>query len=194
MNWNEYRTDYVKKHGSTSVEELSKSYAKYKKSSQKSPRKSPSRKSPAKKSPRKSPQKSPNFEKIRASMPATRKYKIQQLEKVMKNRNEGKGSPTRGWQAESVQTTTERKELLEHCGEKAYLLPKEKKFPVMPALRVSKDCQYSCEGISSSKNRACQYGYLDVAEKAQKLGEKHCNFPHQDQPCRTKRKAPGPPM
>ncbi len=168
MNWNEFRTDYVKRHGTTSTQELSDNYAKYKRSS-------------------------PNYEKIRATMPATRKYKIQQLEKVMKNRNKGRGSPTRGWDSMSPQKGTERHLLKEKCGNKAFLMPEEEKFPVMPALRVSDKCEYSCQGINSAIVRACQYNYLDVAEKAQKLGEKHCGF-RQKSPCRVKGKAPGPPI
>ena len=152
MNWNEFRTDYVKRHGTTSIQELSNNYGKYKKS-------------------------------------ATRKYKIQQSEKVMKNKN----SPTRGWAAMSPQRGTERHLLKEKCGNKAFLIPDEEKFPVMPALRVSDDCEYSCQGINSAIVRACQYNYLDVAEKAQKLGEQHCAF-RKKSPCRVKGKAPGPPM
>jgi hypothetical protein len=176
MNWNEYRTDYVKKHGTTSIKELSDNYAKYK----------------SKTSPRKSPKKiqSPNYEKIRATIPATRKYKIQQLEKVMKNKNEPRGSKTRSWSAQSPQRR-ERHELKAKCGDKAFLDPEQEKYPVMAALRVNDKCEYNCYGIQSSINRSCQYNRLDIAEKAQKLGEKHCGFEHKS-PCRNKRMAPGP--
>lgn len=144
MNWNEFRTDYVKRYGTTSIQELSDNYAKYKKS--------------------------------------TRKYK--QLEKR---------SPTRGWAAMSPHRGTERHLLKEKCGNKAFLMPEDEKFPVMPALRVSDNCEYNCQGINSAIVRACQYNYLDVAEKAQKLGETHCAF-RKKSPCRVKGKAPGPPM
>jgi hypothetical protein len=176
MNWNEYRKDYVKKHGSTSIQELSDNYNKYK----------------SKKSPKKSPKKiqSLNYEKIRSTMPVTRKYKIQQLEKVMKNKNEPRGSTTRGWQASSPQKGTERHELKKRCPD-AFLDPEHEKYPVMAALRVNDRCEVSCVGVQSAINRACQYNKLDIAEKAQKLGEQHCGFKHKS-PCRNKRMAPGP--
>jgi len=175
MNWNEYRTDYVKRHGKTSIQELSENYAKYRKSAI------------TKKSPRKSP-KPLNIKKMIASTPKSRNYKIEKAKSL--KIGEARGSRTRGWDLASPQRGTERSTLLKTCGERAFLLPEEKKFPVMPALRVSNKCEYSCQGIQSAKQRACAYNYLDVAEKAQKLGEKHCGFEHKS-PCR-KRLAPGP--
>lgn len=118
--------------------------------------------------------------KILKSVPKTRKAEIKRLKTEMKNI---KTSPTRGFRAASPQRGKERTELLNKCGNDAFLIPKEKKFPVMTALRVNNNCEYSCEGLNAAKNRACQYDYIKEANKAQKLGEQYCNWSPKKRAC-----------
>lgn len=167
MNWNEHRSYYSQKYGPTSIDTLSKSYQAQKK-------RSPSKKSP-KRSPKKSPVKPLNINKIIANTPASRKAKIASAKKLKVG--EGRGSPTRGWGILSP-TRRERHSLKEKCGNKAFLLPDQEKFPVQ-----NNKCEYVCQGIQAAKNRACQYGYYDVAEKADRLAVKHCKASPKKQGC-----------
>lgn len=190
MNWNDFQTYHKKKYGVSTKREISDAYVKYKKGSPKrSPAKSPKR-SPAK-SPKRSP-KALKLEKIQASLPKSRKAQHKNLEKLIKNADEPRGSRTRGWKAMSPQRGMERHELKMKCGDKAFLDPKNEKYPVMPALRVNDNCEYDCSGLVSAKVRSCLYHNNDIAEKSQKLGEKNCGWEKQGSPCKVKKMKPAP--
>lgn len=73
----------------------------------------------------------------------------------------------KGWRKRAPLTISERRELLEKYGRRAFLLPDELKFPV-----VDKKGRYDCMGILSAFRRARQYGYDDVAEKALRLAKR----------------------
>lgn len=89
--------------------------------------------------------------------------------------HDGRGSRTRGWRVAAPKRGRERTELLNKCGEKCFLLPKAKKFPVCPVCKNSIcTCKYDCRGIIAAKVRASQYGYTDVRKRAQLLGDKYC--------------------
>ena len=165
MDWNEYRSYHKQKHGSTNVQQLSTDYTKYK-----------------------SKGKSLYRKDILANIPETRKSKIKSLKKL--KYGEGRGSPTRGWAASSPQKYSERHLLNAKCGNQAFLDPDNEKYPVMNAMRNTNKCEYVCQAIQSAKNRSCQYNQFDIANKAQKLGEKECGWAPKS-PCR-KRLAPGP--
>lgn len=90
-----------------------------------------------------------------------------------------KKSPTRGWSKASPKKGTERHILKETCGDSAFLDPKHEKYPVK-----NQKCQYVCKGVASAKNRACQYGHSNIADKAQKVGEKYCNFSPKKHACK----------
>jgi hypothetical protein len=113
---------------------------------------------------------------ILKTLPKTRKALIAKTEKLVKSaeKNERRGSRTRGWAVSAPQRGKERKELLMTCGEKCFLMPNEKKFPVCAATRVSKECKYDCRGIISAKIRAKQYKYPEVAALAEKLEKMYC--------------------
>jgi len=69
---------------------------------------------------------------------------------------------------------TLRREMLQKCGKKAFLIPEELKFPVMDP----DTCQYDCRLIYAAFVRANQWKkknprYTEVAEKARKLYEKN---------------------
>src|SRR5581483_10599205 len=87
---------------------------------------------------------------------------------------EGRGSPTRGWRAASPQRGRERHELLNKCGNKCFLLPEEEKFPICAKLESGNDCQIDCRGVQAAYNRARQYKYQEVANKAGQILEKDC--------------------
>jgi len=67
-----------------------------------------------------------------------------------------------------------RREMIEKCGKKAFLIPEELKFPVMDP----DTCKYDCRLIYAAYVRANQWKkkhphYASVAEKARRLYEKN---------------------
>jgi len=66
-----------------------------------------------------------------------------------------------------ISRKSNREELLAKCGSKAFLLPKELKFPVM-----DENCQYRCELLFAAYLRAREWGYNDIADKAATLFNK----------------------
>lgn len=164
MSWNEYQKAYKKKHGAAPKSEVAAAY--YKAKGNNTGVKGTKL----------------NLNKVLKSIPKTRKEKISSLKKEIKNKSP-RGSPTRGFKAAAPQKGRDRSELLNKCGNKAFLIPSEKKFPVMAALRVNGKCEYSCEGLNAAKNRACQYGYTKEANKAQAIGQKVCGWSPKKRAC-----------
>jgi len=66
-----------------------------------------------------------------------------------------------------ISRRSNRHELYEKCGEKAFLVPEELKFPVM-----GPDCEYKCSLIFAAYLRAREWGYDDIAKKAAELFDK----------------------
>ena len=88
---------------------------------------------------------------------------------------EGRGIKTRGWDARSPTRGKERQQLHDQCGDKCFLLPESKKFPICASPRMGKTrCELDCQGVLSSYIRARQWKYDEVAQKAEKILEK-CN-------------------
>lgn len=58
-----------------------------------------------------------------------------------------------------------RRKMLETCGEKAFLLPDQLKFPVMDPER----CEYHCGLLYAAYMRARQHKYTDAANKARSI-------------------------
>lgn len=197
MNWQEYEAYHRANYGRSSREELSQDYQKYKQpdinvDQPYRMRSSDRMRSPGKMSTSYNQMRSPlrnqlYLSEVLETMPNSRYYKTNQLKQVMRYEGEGRGSPTRGWGATAPQRGSERHELLQKCGPKSFLEPTDEKFPVMKSLRTTNGrCEYSCEGISAAKNRACQYNHLNIADKAQELGERQCMWSPSRQACPSK--------
>ena len=67
----------------------------------------------------------------------------------------------------AIRSSKYRNILLNKCGEKAFLDPEDKKFPVM-----DKKCRYVCGLIYAAYVRAREWKYYKIAKKAKKLFEK----------------------
>ena len=80
-----------------------------------------------------------------------------------------KARSTKGWRRRAPKTPTERRELLARCGAKAFLDPKNMKFPVMAK---TGPCVVDCEGLRAAKSRARQYHHGKVATKASRMGKR----------------------
>ncbi|HSW76368.1 MAG TPA: hypothetical protein VLG50_04960 [Candidatus Saccharimonadales bacterium] len=163
MNWNEYQTYHKKTHGTTSKQQLSSDYRKYKLAP-----------GPAKSASSMRPRREASYSKVLSSLPSSRRQKRTQLKKVMQRKSEGRGSKTRSWAARSPQRGTERHTLLNQCGAKAFLDAENEKYPVMSALRTGDGCQYNCKGLQSAYIRARQYHNEPIATKAKGLLAQHC--------------------
>jgi len=62
-----------------------------------------------------------------------------------------------------------RSKLAEKFGNKAFLMPQEKKFPIINP----NTGKVSCKLLKAAKIRASQHGYSDVISKADKLLQEH---------------------
>jgi len=71
---------------------------------------------------------------------------------------------------EKIHKTSVREHLLEKHGPSAFLLPAEKKFPIINP----NTGKVSCKMLKAAKIRAAQHGYQDVLRKADKLIQTHC--------------------
>jgi hypothetical protein len=76
---------------------------------------------------------------------------------------------TKGWRKLAPKTPHERRALLARCGAKAFLDPKNLKFPVMAK---TGPCVVDCEGLRAAKSRAAQYKHRKVGAKAKRLGKR----------------------
>ena len=68
---------------------------------------------------------------------------------------------------ELIRLRSVRRGLLEKCGEKAFLDPKNLKFPIVSLL--SKDCSPDCKMLHAAYNRAKEWHYEGIANEAAKL-------------------------
>ena len=66
-----------------------------------------------------------------------------------------------------ISRKSNREKLFEKCGEKAFLMPNELKFPVM-----NPSCEYDCSLLFAAYLRAREWHYDDIAEKAAELFNK----------------------
>jgi hypothetical protein len=193
MNWQEYKTYHKNKYGTTSQHMLSQDYKAYKIKEVGATRRhvSPTRHiSPTRRHVSPTQHVSPiRYEHALKTLPESRYYKTQQLERVSQRAHEGRGSPTRGWAAVAPQRGRERHDLKSRCGAKAFLDPEHEKFPVMSASRYNNKCEVSCQGVQAAYNRANQYKHFDIARKAEQLGHSHCGWGERT---RSPRRSPGP--
>jgi hypothetical protein len=92
------------------------------------------------------------------------------LEREMKKARRGSRSPIRGWAANAPQQGRPRDQVMRRCGKKCFLDPKRKDFPICRKCYGDDcDCRASCRGIRAAKIRAKQFGYRNIADKAQRL-------------------------
>jgi len=73
----------------------------------------------------------------------------------------------RGWSRRAPKTKRQREALYARCGAKAFLDPKNLKFPVMAK---SGPCVPDCAGVKAAYSRAKQYHRGKTAGKAKRLG------------------------
>ena len=60
--------------------------------------------------------------------------------------------------------------MLDRYGKDAFLIPEQKKFPIINP----NTGKVSCKMLKAAKMRAMQHNYLDVARKANSLMTEHC--------------------
>ena len=70
---------------------------------------------------------------------------------------------------EKIRKTSTREKLYEKYGAKAFLLPSQKKFPIVNP----NTGKVSCKLLKAAKIRAAQHGYSEVVVKASRLLQQH---------------------
>lgn len=83
----------------------------------------------------------------------------------------------KGWSEKAPKKGSERTVLHHACGDRAFLLPEELKFPIVAKCEgdVCK-CEPDCSGLHAAYVRARQWKYDKVADEAQRLLETKCNY------------------
>ncbi len=109
----------------------------------------------------------------------TQPHLRRKLEDQIKKEKDPRGQKTRGWSARAPQKGEPRKILQAACGDEAFLLPKDLKFPIMAkcgnGLEKGKcKCKIDCGGVRAALIRARQFGYTNIAKAAEKLLETKC--------------------
>jgi hypothetical protein len=103
---------------------------------------------------------------------------IVKLKQQIKNKAQGRGSRTRGWRARAPQPGKPRKLLHSQCGDAAFLMPNELKFPIMAKCGTGAQgtckCEIDCQGVLSAYVRARQWKYTNVANAAKMLLNSKC--------------------
>lgn len=70
---------------------------------------------------------------------------------------------------QKIHRQSTRNQLLEKFGPRAFLLPQEKKFPIVNP----NTGKVSCKLLKAAKIRAAQHGYQNVLQKADRLLREH---------------------
>ena len=115
-------------------------------------------------------------ETLKHTKQPARRAKIAEMIKTKKY-EERRGIKTRGWSARAPTRGRERHQLKAECGDKCFLLPEKEKFPICASPRMTggkSKCAIDCQGVQSALVRARQWGYSEVASKAEAILEK-CN-------------------
>jgi len=112
----------------------------------------------------------------------TQPYLRELLKEQIQKEHEPRGSRTRGWRSRAPQKGKPREILHDACGDAAFLLPKDLKFPIMPKCGNGKEkskckCKIDCGGVRAALIRAKQFGYTHVAAAAEQLLKDKCKEP-----------------
>ncbi len=97
-------------------------------------------------------------------------------------------SPSRGWSSQSPKRGIERSRMKKKCGSKCFLRPKTNGYPI-----CTKNCIFSCKGLSSARNRAMQYKLITVQKSAERLAKiSNCSWYKTKSPKKSTKKSRAP--
>lgn len=111
----------------------------------------------------------------RTTQPSLRRLLAEQIKK----QRDARGSRTRGWAASAPKPGKPRQVLKRACGDSAFLMPKELKFPIVAKCGSGQEetkcnCKVDCRGVLAALIRARQYGYTNVANAARHILDTKC--------------------
>lgn len=117
-------------------------------------------------------------EKIRGKAPAKRLHgKTTSIEtiKQLKTPKE-KTKSAKGWGQVAPKRGNERNVLYNKCGDKCFLMPETKNFPICKRLSASNGkCEVDCRGIAAAKIRSGQWKYKTVQNRINKIQSSYCS-------------------
>ena len=110
---------------------------------------------------------SPKLRDIYESIPESRPAMKRRMESYARGK---RGRATRGWAAAAPTPGKERQELYHKCSPACFLDPENLKYPICPALRVTKgECVVSPRGVRAAKVRASQWHHPEIVKKANRI-------------------------
>jgi len=84
-------------------------------------------------------------------------------------------SGVKGWREVSPKRGVERNELMKKCGQKCFLDPERKAYPICQ--KYKGECKVDCRGVLAAKIRASEWKQYKIAEEANKIGKRlNCNW------------------
>ena len=87
------------------------------------------------------------------------------------------GNRTKGWGEVAPKRGRARQELYDNCGDKCFLIPENKSFPICAGCDSGNcACELDCRGLSAAKIRAHQWKYANLYETIDRLGRDKCNW------------------
>lgn len=115
----------------------------------------------------------------RAEMPVFQLDRPADQPLLKKNKEEPRGSRTRGWATDAPKKGRERHLLKSKCGDKCFLIPETEAFPICPRCEETGQeacsCQIDCRGLTAAKIRAKQHKYTELFPSIERLiTEKGC--------------------
>lgn len=82
-----------------------------------------------------------------------------------------------GWGEDGPKRGQERRDLMERCGEKCFLIPENLSFPICAACRSGAClCELDCRGLAAANIRAKQWKYTNLYDTISYLGKSKCGW------------------
>lgn len=80
-------------------------------------------------------------------------------------------APKTSWSKDAPKRGAEREELAHGCGERCFLMPSQRKFPICSRCGSGGvcSCAPSCAGLRAAMIRSAQWGYDGVHTKAKRM-------------------------
>lgn len=92
------------------------------------------------------------------------------LEKLNYIESLNKHKPIKGWSNDSPKLLSQRRKMLQKCGDTCFLKPDTLSFPICP----NNICKIDCRGVTSAYIRASQWKYNNIKKTAKAIKKKKC--------------------
>lgn len=83
----------------------------------------------------------------------------------------------KGWEKDGPKRGQQRRDLMEKCGNRCFLIPEQQSFPICSACRTDEClCELDCRGLAAANIRARQWQYTNLYQTIDDLGKTKCGW------------------